>query len=531
MEDICIKTLDCTLRDGGYINDWKFSYGNAKEIVAGLNRANIEIIEVGFLDHDADGIAEGTKFKTVNQIKSVIPETMICQAKIVAMIMLGKFQASEIPNRDDCILDGIRICFKKDQLHEAMDLADKIAKKGFDIYIQPASITDYSNEEIEKLLLAVNDIHPLAVYIVDTYGLMNKEEVLEVYKRFNQFLLDDIHIGFHSHNNLQLSFANSKELIEASEGRFLIVDSCVFGMGRGAGNLCTELITKYINEKYEKRYDLLPIMEIVDKYIDPLFKIYSWGYSVPYYVAALAKCHPNYATFLADKHSLGVNAIHNILTCIPEDKKRNYDESEIKQLYVQYQKKDIDDEKTLLEFAERIQDKKVLLLAPGSSIKKEYEGIKQFILTEVPFCISINFVPETIEADIVFFCNRKRYDEQKLKINKCNKIMLSSNISDEESLGKMIVNYNALINSDYATPDISGAMALRLLTKIGVKEVYLAGFDGFSVDYRESFFDASFSYGIDSEVNRNRNDDFEKQLKVLSKQIKINFITDSLYKI
>lgn len=105
----------------------------------------------------------------------------------------------------------------------------------------------------------------------------------------------NISVGFHSHNNLQLSFANAQELMQLNTPRRLIVDASIYGMGRGAGNLNTELVTQYINSNLGLKYDNLEILEIIDEYIRPLSMKYNWGYDAAYYIASVAGCHPNYA--------------------------------------------------------------------------------------------------------------------------------------------------------------------------------------------------------------------------------------------
>jgi 4-hydroxy 2-oxovalerate aldolase len=304
-------------------------------------------------------------------------------------------------------------------------------------------------------------------------------------------------------------------------------------MGRGAGNLCTELITKFINDNIGKKYDLLAIMEVIDQHINPLFQTYSWGYSVPYYVAAIDKCHPNYAMYLVDKHSLGVNAIHNILVNLPEDKKRNYDEYVIQKLYITYQDNEVDDFKELKILKTKLQGREVLLLAPGRSIEDKEGKVKEFIHKEKPIIISINFLPEEIDTDFLFIGNKKRYDELELKggFFDVPQIVVTSNVVKIMPYKGMVINYNGLINANYREVDISGAMAIRLLKKMDITQVYLAGFDGFSVDDRESFCNEKLYHKIDSEANELRNSSFEEQLQDLSKQIDLRFITPTRYRI
>lgn len=532
MAALSVKILDCTLRDGGYINNWKFSYVVAKDIIDKLDIANVDIIEVGFLDQTISEEFQGTKFKTIEKVAEIISSEKY-HAELVAMIMIEKFSSDHLIDREESALDGIRVCFKKDQLQKAIELAKDVKRHGYNLYMQPASITDYSDAETEKMLQKINDLNPRAVYIVDTYGLMQKEEVLHYYKIFNEKLSGSIEIGFHSHNNLQLSFSNSQELIAQNTDRTLIIDSSTFGMGRGAGNLCTELITKFINDNIGKKYDLLAIMEVIDQHINPLFQTYSWGYSVPYYVAAIDKCHPNYAMYLVDKHSLGVNAIHNILVNLPEDKKRNYDEYVIQKLYITYQDNEVDDFKELKILKTKLQGREVLLLAPGRSIEDKEGKVKEFIHKEKPIIISINFLPEEIDTDFLFIGNKKRYDELELKggFFDVPQIVVTSNVVKIMPYKGMVINYNGLINANYREVDISGAMAIRLLKKMDITQVYLAGFDGFSVDDRESFCNEKLYHKIDSEANELRNSSFEEQLQDLSKQIDLRFITPTRYRI
>lgn len=104
------------------------------------------------------------------------------------------------------------------------------------------------------------------------------------------------------------------------------MDSSVYGMGRGAGNLPTELITQYINQNIESRYDVTMVMDIYDEYISAIRKEYEWGYAVPYHIAASKVCHPNYASYLINKQTLTMKDIDKIIQSIPEDYKVLYDQ-------------------------------------------------------------------------------------------------------------------------------------------------------------------------------------------------------------
>ena len=244
-----IEILDCTLRDGGFINDWDFGHYAIYNIVNRLIGSNIEFLEVGFLHNDRNFDINRTITKHTEDFNKII-KIKNKKIMILAMIILGEADIDNVGNKQDTIIDGIRIVFKKKDIDKALDLAKKVKDKGYEIFLQPASVTDYTNEDMEILAKKVIEINPYAVYIVDTYGLMHKNQVLNYFNILDKTLPKNIKIGFHSHNNFQLSYANSIELIELKSDRNIIIDSSLFGMGKGVGNLNTELIADYLNKFY-----------------------------------------------------------------------------------------------------------------------------------------------------------------------------------------------------------------------------------------------------------------------------------------
>ena len=181
----------------------------------------------------------------------------------------------------------------------------------------------YTQSELENLVKEVNKIEPTALTIVDTAGAMKEKDLLSIFSIFNKLLNKNTAIGFHSHNNLKLSFPNAQALINECKKRELIIDSTVFGMGRAAGNLCTEVITQFLNDNCNSKYNLLPILKTLKEQINPIFLQTPWGYSVPYYLAAINSCHPSYAKYLSDKN-LTIEAIDSILKQIPKNQKDKF---------------------------------------------------------------------------------------------------------------------------------------------------------------------------------------------------------------
>ena len=194
------------------------------------------------------------------------------------MIAQPYIPIDRISDYDGTSIDGIRVTFHENEIDEALIYAKQLMEKGYKVYIQPVGTTSYSDSDLLGLIEKVNTLKPYAFYLVDTLGIMYKNDLLRMFHLLENNLNTSISIGFHSHNNLQLSFSNAQELLTVHTKRNIIIDSSVFGMGRGAGNLCTELVTHYINENIEGKYDTIPLLEIIDEHLSNIFTETQWGY-------------------------------------------------------------------------------------------------------------------------------------------------------------------------------------------------------------------------------------------------------------
>ena len=156
-------------------------------------------------------------------------------------------------------------------------------------------------------------------------GLVNTSAytVVNIFEFIDKILDSEISLGFHSHNSLQLSFSNTKTLLKMGIKREIIIDSCLYGMGRGAGNLCTELIAKYLNDNNSGNYNISPLLKSIDIDLKLIYQKSAWGYSTPYYIAALHGCHPNYAGYLVKK-GFSDEKIDEILSQISSENKTIY---------------------------------------------------------------------------------------------------------------------------------------------------------------------------------------------------------------
>ena len=213
-----IELLDCTLRDGGYHNDWAFGNGTLISVFERVVNSGVEFLELGFLDE--------RRFFDLN--RSIVPNTQGMRnifggldrkkTKLVGMIDFGTCSLENIEPASESFLDGIRVIFKKHVRKPAMEFCRELKNRGYLVFSQLVSITSYTDCELMDLIELVNDVRPYAVSIVDTYGLLHKNNLLHYYEILDRGVNEDVAIGYHSHNNFQLAYANCIELIEHHRG-------------------------------------------------------------------------------------------------------------------------------------------------------------------------------------------------------------------------------------------------------------------------------------------------------------------------
>jgi 4-hydroxy 2-oxovalerate aldolase len=525
-----VKVLDCTLRDGGYVNNFNFGEQAIKTIISKLSQSSIDIVECGFLKQYAFS-KDKTLYGNTKVIKDFIGNKKD-NIMYVAMIAYGDIPNKDIEPCDGKSIDGIRITFHKHEIEEAFILGEQLINKGYKVFMQPVGTTSYDDISLLKLVEKVNMMKPYAFYLVDTSGTMYKNDLLRMFYLIDNNLDESISIGFHSHNNLQLSFSNAQELLLLHTKRQIIIDSSVFGMGRGAGNLCTELLTQYINKNIENKYNVVSLLEIIDEHINQIFMKNPWGYSIPYYIASVNNCHPNYASHLINKQTISVTDINNILKKMSDDKRTLYDKEYIEKTYLDFQRHKVDDKQTMAQIKEFIGDKNILILAPGKSLELENDKIQKYIQIKQPLIFSINFIPEKINYDVLFVSNLKRFNNILSLIDNIDenkKVIFTSNITIKSKSNVYIVNYSDYLNDNSSISDNAGLMLMNLLYKIGVNRIALAGFDGFSLNRLENYYKDTLINNVEAEELLKKNEAISFKLSQLNKSMYIEFVTKSIY--
>ena len=515
-----ISVLDCTLRDGGYCNQWSFGRKNIHKIINNLVAANVEIIECGFLTNRVTYDVNVSRFTQVEQVDDFLPEKRAGHTFVV-MMNYGEYDLQQLPPRRPANIDGIRVAFHKKDMLPALEWCKAIKRKGYQVFVQAMVSLGYSDEEFLELIHRANVLQPDAFYIVDSFGVMKRKDLTRLFYMVEHNLANGIMIGYHSHNNMQLAYSNAQLLVDIHTKRDLVLDASTFGMGRGAGNLNTELFVEYLNDNADGQYKLKPLLNTIDEVLNNFHEEHYWGYSLPNYLSAKHNSHPNYAGFLDAKQTLTVENIDEIFTIMDDDKRSSFDKKYIESLYLKYMSAGKAQEAHLADLKRKVAGKNVLIIAPGRSSLEEKDKIVACADKPDVISISINYDYPEYAADFIFLSNLRRYRE--FDKSKLNRSIVTSNIPKVDAY--LQVPYRDLLNDNEYAADNAGMMLIKLLIRLGVGKVFLAGMDGYSMDIGQNYAYKDMSFYTRKEMLRAMNQGMSTVLREFAHDISIAFLT------
>ena len=511
------KLLDCTLRDGGYINNWNWGFDNARDIIHSLVRAGVDIVEVGFLRNVEGYNPDITVCNHIEELNRLLPENP-GSAMFSAMAMRSNYDIKKLAPYNGRGIEMIRITAHDYDIAEGMDFAREVKEKGYKLSINPINIMGYDDKQLMWIFDQVNKIMPYQFSIVDTFGSMRRRDLDRIVSLADHTIAPGVRLALHLHENMSLASCLAQDFLDKHLNRDVTVDGSLEGMGRIPGNLPIELIADYCNEYLGAHYDIDYLMDAIQDQISPIKGQSAWGYTPAYFLSARYNLHRNYAEHYLNKGDLTNRDINHILAGFDRSKTTVFDAAYADKLYEDYKRHSVDDSAAMAALAGQLAGKQVLVLAPGPSLREKQAEISEYIARHKPVVIAANFVPQEIAADYVFFSNNKRFS--KIETLPCTGILTSNLESRPDCL---TVDYNRLAGA-FAQGDNSLILLLRLLHALGAQSAALAGADGYRTG-RSNYASSS----MHSHVARDA--DFNRAMReaIQSSGIPCTFLTPSEY--
>lgn len=319
-----IQINDCTIRDGGYLLNKNSPDDFVQGVIDGLISSGIDIIENGFLQNKSEN--ETLVYKNSVDARKFVSNPSYA-ARMTGFCDNSRYSLENLDEYDGQAFDYLKISFAKHESDDALNFVSGAIKKGYKVLANPMDAQSYTTSERSLMIERINKIKPYAFSIVDTFGTLYLKDLKEIFTQMDQELDKAISIGLHSHNNLHLSNALAEAMIDMAirSDRGIIVDSSLYGMGRGAGNASTEVLANYINKvNNSKVYDMGRLFETIEKFILPLRAKVTWGYDLPMFVCGMEGAHVDNIFYLNKNMNCSSKDILDIISSLDVSKRKRY---------------------------------------------------------------------------------------------------------------------------------------------------------------------------------------------------------------
>lgn len=307
-----IKVLDCTIRDGGLMNDWRFDKAMVKDVFHGLARAGVDYVELGYrADKKAFKVEENGpwRFSDEEDLRDVAYE---CDTKVSIMCDVGRTDYDTILPAKDSIIKLFRVACYVKEVDRAIHLGNHCRSLGYDVCVNIMAVSHALEPEIDEALDQLADTDFQCVYLVDSFGYLYSEQIHYLAEKYITRLKGK-QVGLHCHNNQQLAFANTIEGIIKGVNW---LDATIYGIGRAAGNCPLELLVDFLKNP---KFDVRPILDLIEKYFIDLKADLRWGYEIPYAICGLLNKHPRAAmAFMKGSHGSSFSEFYDKLMEVEE---------------------------------------------------------------------------------------------------------------------------------------------------------------------------------------------------------------------
>ncbi|GFD94482.1 hypothetical protein KUL156_46750 [Alteromonas sp. KUL156] len=488
-----VKVLDCTMRDGGYYNSWDFPKSVVEKYIIAMSSAGVDIIEIGLRSLKNSSFKGAYAYCTDDFLSSItLPESvklgvMINGAEIVGVSDQEAVLKKLFPNNaSDSPVGLVRIACHVHEFLEALPACNWLKEQGYLVGFNLMQVAEREKDEVEALALAASRYDIDALYFADSMGSMNPQKTAEIVSWFRAHWKGEM--GIHTHDNMGLALSNT---LTAIENGITWVDATVTGMGRGPGNARTEEVAIEVADLRKTEVNLVPLMELIRTYFQPLKNECGWGSNPYYYLSGKYGIHPTYIQeMLSDKRFSEEDVLAAIEHLRVEGGKK-FSVNSLNATRDFYRSGG----KGAWKPSGLISGKPVLIVGAGASVQAHREALELFIKKQSPVVIALNtqstITESLIDLRVASHPVRLLADcDIHSKLSQPLVTPLSQLPEDiVASIGnKEVFDFGINIQSDcFEVGETSAVIpnslvisyALALASSGGATEIFLAGFDGF----------------------------------------------------
>ena len=327
-----LETLDCTIRDGGYLNNWKFSDEQVVNCFRAGSESGFDYVELGFRSSKKkfDDNKYGKWLFCLEEDLEMVRKSVTNASKISIMVRPENVEIENFVTSQNSVIDMIRVVITDPSyIRKACNYANELKSLGYTIGLNPIRIDSYSERELRNYFSNISEYEPEVDYffIADTYGSMDSKKISQLISIYNDEFLSkqkkNIKLGFHGHNNLQDAMLKATSAMKMG---FRMLDSCMFGLGRGPGNLCSELLIGELQKINSEKYSVLPLLKFINEFIhsykNNTKNLLDCRYNLIYVMTGLLTIHPDYGEYLLKtEQTYSIEKIWDVFNNLVESKK------------------------------------------------------------------------------------------------------------------------------------------------------------------------------------------------------------------
>ena len=489
-----VQLIDCTLRDGGYYNNWDFSSDLVHDYLLCMKSAGIDYVEIGFRSLLKNSFKGAFAYSTDTFLETLdIPDGLKLGVMINASELLDKEAKPEEVIEDffteSSQIKLVRIAAHLKEFKEILPVSQVLKDKGYLVGINLMQISEASKQEIISLAKEANEWPLDVLYFADSLGSLSPDEVKEIIKNLRLGWKGEI--GIHTHDNMSLAMINSK--VAFKEGATWI-DSTVMGMGRGPGNAKTEYTILEFEDHRKVNPNLKNMSDLISTHFLPLKEDYSWGTNIFYFLAGKYRIHPTFIQEMLQDNRYELPDVLSLINHLKEVTSTSFSKETLefgRQLY--HSKKD-----GTWNPSDILRNKEVLILGAGPSITKHKEGIENYIKKNKPFVVALNTKKSIKESliDLRAACHPMRIVADAEDYNNLQQKIVMPYMQLPPELRDIIpdtsfLDYGICVKENkFNFGDLQStiplplviAYALSFVTAGRANKIYLAGFDGFDAN-------------------------------------------------
>jgi 4-hydroxy 2-oxovalerate aldolase len=298
-----IKVLDCTIRDGGLMNNHRFEDSVVKAVYKACVEAGVDYMELGYKASRkivVPGEYGAWKYCTEEDMRRIVGDNpSSLKLSVMADAERTDYHEDILP-KDQSVIDMVRIATYINQIPAALEMVKDAHDKGYQTTVNLMAVSTVPEYELDEGLHLLAESEAEGIYVVDSFGTLYGEQVEYLARKYLHYCKGaGKEVGMHAHNNLQLAFSNTIEAIVLGAN---LLDASLGGLGRGAGNCPMELLIGFL---HNPKYNLLPILRCVQDTIEPMRSGLRWGFDLPYMLTGLLNEHPRSAIKFKESKTKG----------------------------------------------------------------------------------------------------------------------------------------------------------------------------------------------------------------------------------